>query len=51
MKAQKAASVEPLAAASMHFRSMLRINPDAPESGDVKKMLANYDQLLARGGQ
>jgi tetratricopeptide (TPR) repeat protein len=49
MKAQKAASVEPLAAASMHFRSMLRINPDAPESGDVKKMLANYDQLLARG--
>lgn len=51
MKAQKSASVEPLAAASLHFRSMLRINPEAPEAGDVKKMLANYDQLLAKGGR
>ena len=49
MKAQKTSSVEPLAAASQHFRSMLRINPEAPEAGDVRKMLANYDQLLARG--
>jgi len=48
MKAQKTANVEPLAAASLHFRSMLRLNPDAPEADDVKKMLANYDQLLAR---
>jgi tetratricopeptide (TPR) repeat protein len=47
-KAQKTASVEPLAAASLHFRSMLRINPQAPEADDVKKMLASYDQLLAR---
>ena len=49
MKAQKTASIEPLAAAYQHFRSMLRINPEAPEAGDVKKMLANYDQFLARG--
>ena len=49
MKAQKTNTIEPLAAASQHFRSMLRINPEAPEAGDVKKMLANYDQLLARG--
>jgi tetratricopeptide (TPR) repeat protein len=48
-KAQKAASVEPLAAASMHFRTSLRLNPDSPESPDIKKMLANYDQLLAAG--
>jgi tetratricopeptide (TPR) repeat protein len=48
MKAQKTASVEPLAAASLHFRSMLRLNPEAPQADDVKKMLANYDQLLAR---
>lgn len=48
MKAQKSASLEPLAAASLHFRSMLRLNPDAPQAEDVKKMLANYDQLLAR---
>jgi tetratricopeptide (TPR) repeat protein len=47
-KAQKTASVEPLAAASLHFRSMLRLNPEAPQADDVKKMLANYDQLLAR---
>ncbi len=49
MKAQKTASVEPLAAASQHFRSSLRINPNAPEADDIKKMLANYDLLLARG--
>jgi len=48
MKAQKTADIGPLAAASEQFRSMLRINPDAPEAGDVRKMLANYDQLLAR---
>jgi tetratricopeptide (TPR) repeat protein len=49
MKAQKTASIEPLAAASQHFRSMLRLNPEAPEAGDVQKMLASYDQLLAKG--
>jgi hypothetical protein len=27
---------------------MLRLNPEAPQADDVKKMLANYDQLLAR---
>jgi tetratricopeptide (TPR) repeat protein len=47
MKAQKTNTIEPLAAASQHFRSMLRINPDAPEAGDVKKMLADYDRFLA----
>jgi tetratricopeptide (TPR) repeat protein len=51
MKAQSTASIEPLAAASLHFRTMLRLNPEAPESGDVKKMLASYDQLLAKGGR
>jgi tetratricopeptide (TPR) repeat protein len=48
MKAQKISSIEPLAAASEQFRTMLRLNPEAPEAGDVRKMLANYDQLLAR---
>jgi tetratricopeptide (TPR) repeat protein len=48
MKAQKTANIEPLAAASEQFRTMLQLNPDAPEAGDVRKMLANYDQLLAR---
>jgi superkiller protein 3 len=48
-KAQKTKSIEPLAAASQHYRTMLRINPGAPEADDVKKMIANYDQLLARG--
>jgi tetratricopeptide (TPR) repeat protein len=48
MKAQKSASIEPLAAASEQFRTMLQLNPDSPEAGDVRKMLANYDQLLAR---
>jgi tetratricopeptide (TPR) repeat protein len=51
MKAQKTASVEPLAAASLHFRSMLQLNPDSPEAGDVRKMLANYDHLLAKGAR
>jgi tetratricopeptide (TPR) repeat protein len=51
MKAQSTSNVEPLAAASLHFRTMLRLNPEAPESGDVKKMLANYDALLAKGGR
>jgi len=46
MKAQSTRSLGPLAAASEHFRDMLRLNPDMPEAGDVKKMLANYDQLL-----
>ena len=46
MQAQATASLGPLAAASEHFRDMLRLNPDMPEASDVKKMLANYDQLL-----
>ena len=46
MKAQKLGSLEPLAAASKYFRSMLRISSDMPEAPDVRKMLDNYDQLL-----
>lgn len=45
-KAQKINSVEPLAAASQYFRTMLRIAPELPEASDVRKMLDNYDQLL-----
>jgi tetratricopeptide (TPR) repeat protein len=47
LKAKKTASLEPLAAASEQFRTMLRLNPEAPEAGNVRKMLASYDQLLA----
>jgi tetratricopeptide (TPR) repeat protein len=47
-KAKSTSRLEPLAAASEQFRSMLRLNPDAPEAGDVRKMLANYDQLLLK---
>jgi tetratricopeptide (TPR) repeat protein/uncharacterized caspase-like protein len=50
-KAQSTGNVGFLAAASEHFRSMLRINPDMPQAPDVRKMLASYDRLLQGGRQ
>jgi tetratricopeptide (TPR) repeat protein len=45
-KAQKLSSLEPLAAASKHFRAMLQINSEIPEAVNARKMLDSYDQVL-----
>ena len=45
-KAQKTRNLESLASASKCFRSMLAINPDMTEAGDVRKMLDNFDRVL-----
>ena len=47
-KAQTSQSLEPLPAASKHFRAMLALNADVAEAGDVRKMLKNFDDLLSR---
>ena len=48
-KAQKTRDMGTLATASKYFHSMLAINPDLTEGGDVRKMLDNFDRIL-RGG-
>lgn len=45
-QAQQLGSKEPLAAAAVFFRSMLRLNPDIEQAADVNKMLTNFDGLL-----
>jgi tetratricopeptide (TPR) repeat protein len=40
-------SKEPLAAATVFFRSMLRLNPDMEQAPDVRKMLISYDGILS----
>ena len=45
-QAQRLQSKEPLAAATVFFRSMLRLNPDMEQASDVRKMLTDYDALL-----
>ncbi len=46
MKAEKAQSLEPLAAASKYFRSMLRINSEIPEAAGVREMLKANDEIM-----
>ena len=48
IKAQKTKSIEPLAAASQHSGSMLRINPEAPEAGRREKDARQLRPVAAR---
>jgi tetratricopeptide (TPR) repeat protein len=46
-QAQTSGSLELLASAGKHFRTMLEINPDLQESGYAKQNLKSIDQALA----
>ena len=44
--AEQTGKLENVAAASVHFRRMLALNPDLEQASGVKKMLDNFDTLL-----
>lgn len=45
-KAEASGNLETLAAASRFFQNMLQVSPEIEYAGDVKKMLASFDQYL-----